>query len=428
MAQCPIFTLFSLRPAFPPVPRQSLLPARRTGPARTANRQRPHNWTNSPNSLLNLADGNESSGFTDSHPDAAPAGGAGGEGPGTAEDQLVPRKLRTRRAGAFFRLAALILAGLGGPTRSPAQTSLPPLWDALPPSVPVPAKAPSTSLVFPDGGFPDYLNSPGGSIPTRVALPGLGDLYPPLMPTPAEYDQRGLVPRGVQQPPGVPELFRPTAPPLPDYFYQPGYYYDPTGIGARPLADYGPPGHAPREDPQGEAPGVPQFTPITPPEPITAEERQKFVTRGEFPGSFLVPGTNTSFRFRGFVRLVALYDFNPIDLKDQFVTSFIPVPQQHGENFNLSARISRIALETWTPTTFDQWTVHTFIDVDFISGPDQSFSGGSNFFRLRNAFADFGYFRLASRTQCSRTARRGRAPWTSPGRAASSASAFRRPE
>ena len=260
--------------------------------------------------------------------------------------------------------------------------------------MPVPAKAPSTSLVFPDGGFPDYLNSPGGSIPTRVALPGLGDLYPPLMPTPAEYDQRGLVPRGVQQPPGVPELFRPTAPPLPDYFYQPGYYYDPTGIGARPLADYGPPGHAPREDPQGEAPGVPQFTPITPPEPITAEERQKFVTRGEFPGSFLVPGTNTSFRFRGFVRLVALYDFNPIDLKDQFVTSFIPVPQQHGENFNLSARISRIALETWTPTTLCQWTVHTFIDVDFIRGPDQSFSGGSNFFRLRNAFADFGYFRL----------------------------------
>jgi hypothetical protein len=139
---------------------------------------------------------------------------------------------------------------------------------------------------------------------------------------------------------------------------------------------------------------VPEFTPIYPPEPITTEERQKFVTRGVFPGSFLVPGTDTSFRLRGFVRLVALYDFNPIDLKDQFVTSFIPVPQQHGENFNLSARISRIGLETWTPTTFDQWTVHTFIDADFINGPDQSFSGGSNPFRLRNAFVDFGYFRL----------------------------------
>jgi hypothetical protein len=31
------------------------------------------------------------------------------------------------------------------------------------------------------------------------------------------------------------------------------------------------------------------------PAPITPEERQKFVTRGIFPGSFLVPGTNTSF-------------------------------------------------------------------------------------------------------------------------------------
>jgi hypothetical protein len=91
------------------------------------------------------------------------------------------------------------------------------------------------------------------------------------------------------------------------------------------------------------------------------------------------------------VRLVGVYDFNPILLKDQFVTSTIPVPQQHGENANLSARISRIGLETWTPTTFHDWTVHTFIDADFINGVEQ---GGPNPFRLRNAWVDFGYFRL----------------------------------
>src|SRR5262249_19331625 len=200
-------------------------------------------------------------------------------------------------------------------------------------------------------------------------------------------------PRDVQEVPGVGQLFRWSSAPLPDYVYQP-VYYDTPGIGARALADYAPPGYQPRVDPQGETPGVPEFTPLYPPAPVTPEERAKFVPRGIFPGSFLVPGTNTSFRLRGFVRLVGLYDFNPIGLKDQFVTSFIPVPQQHGENANLSARISRIGLETWTPTGIFEWTVHTFIDMDFINGPDQSFSGGSNPFRLRNAFVDFGYFRL----------------------------------
>jgi hypothetical protein len=78
-------------------------------------------------------------------------------------------------------------------------------------------------------------------------------------------------------------------------------------------------------------------------------------------------------------------DTDPIFFRDQFITSGIPAPQQHGQNFNVSARISRTGLETWTPTTFDQWTVHTFIDADFISGAEQTFSGGSNFFRLRSA-------------------------------------------
>jgi hypothetical protein len=180
---------------------------------------------------------------------------------------------------------------------------------------------------------------------------------------------------------------------LPDYVYQPAYYQTP-GIGARALADYAPPGYQPRVDPQGEAPGVPEFTPLYPPAPVTPEERDKFVTRGLFPGSFLVPGTNTSFRLRGFARLVGIWDSNPIATKDLFITSAIPVPQAHGENFNVSARISRIGLDTWTPTSFNEWTIHTFIDADFLNGASQDVSAGSNPFRLRNAWVDFGYFRL----------------------------------
>jgi hypothetical protein len=112
------------------------------------------------------------------------------------------------------------------------------------------------------------------------------------------------------------------------------------------------------------------------------------------PGSFLVPGMNTSFRLRGFVRLAALGDFDPIGSTDSFATNTIPVPQEEGQNFNMSARISRFALETWTPTDFCDWNVHTFIEGDFFNGPAQAAGGGGNPFRLRHAYVDFGYFRF----------------------------------
>jgi hypothetical protein len=178
---------------------------------------------------------------------------------------------------------------------------------------------------------------------------------------------------------------------MPNYFYRPSYY-DTPGIGARALADYAPPGYEARE--WQDAPGAPEFTPIPAPVPVTPEERQKFVTRGLFPGSFLVPGTNTSFRFRGFVRLTGLYDFDPIGSRDDFVTNTIPVPQRGGQNENFAARYSRFALETWTPTPINEWNVHTFIEGDFFNGPGQAVGGGGNPFRLRFAFVDFGYFRI----------------------------------
>lgn len=119
-----------------------------------------------------------------------------------------------------------------------------------------------------------------------------------------------------------------------------------------------------------------------------------FVTRGMMPGSFLVPGTNTSFRLRGFVRLSAFEDLEPIGTPDAFVTNAIPVPQESGQNYNMSARISRFAIESWTPTTFHEWNVHTFIEGDFFNGAGQAAGGGGNPFRLRHAFVDFGYFRF----------------------------------
>src|SRR5262249_26785513 len=160
--------------------------------------------------------------------------------------------------------------------------------------------------------------------------------------------------------------------PITELLPRPGELYDPPplpsasyllpAVGPHEYADYAPPGYEAREGEEGQAPGVPEFTPITAPAPVTPEERNKFVTRGLAPGSFLVPGTSTSFRLRGFVRLTGLYDFTPIGSRDDFVTNTIPVPQQSGQNYNRPARYSRFALETWTPTPIFEWNVHTFIE------------------------------------------------------------------
>jgi hypothetical protein len=192
-----------------------------------------------------------------------------------------------------------------------------------------------------------------------------------------------------QDAPGA-DITRLPAPP-PDYIYDPDYYLRPYG-GVRPLADYAPPGYEARDF--QSAPGEPEFERITPPPLLSPEETGKFVTRGLYPGSFLVPGVNTSFRLRGFVRLAMLYDFDPVGLPDAFVPNTIPVPEQIGQNFNVSGRISRFALETWTPTSFRDWNLHTFIEGDFFNGLGQAAGGGGNPFRLRHAFFDFGYFRF----------------------------------
>ena len=186
------------------------------------------------------------------------------------------------------------------------------------------------------------------------------------------------------------DTYRRTAPQFPSYYFNPAYYNTPD-IGARALPDYAPGGYEPRD--YQDAPGVPEFSRITTPVRVSTGSGN-YVTQGMFPGSFLVPGSTTSFRFRGFARLMALGDFNPIGSTDAFVPNTIPVPQEEGRNFNVSARMSRFGLESWTPTTFRDWNVHTFIEGDFFNGPAQAAGGGGNPFRLRHAFVDFGIFRF----------------------------------
>lgn len=297
------------------------------------------------------------------------------------------------RTTAFLRRTAGVLVCLAVVSSVRAQAPEP----APPPAPVAPSAAPASSYessrpsqVFPEGGFPDTYLTPEGAIPPTPKPPAPGG-YPVLQPASSDYPPGGYYRREQQDGPGVPEFYRPSVVPLPPYYYRPDYYERPV-IGPRSVIEYAPPGYEARD--QQVAPGTPEFTPITPPVPVSPEEREKFVTRGIFPGSFLVPGTNTSFRLRGFVRLMGLYDFDPIGVRDAFVTNTIPVPQTEGQNYNMSARMSRIAFESWTPTPFKEWNVHTFVEGDFFNGLGQAPGGGGNPFRLRHAFIDFGYFRL----------------------------------
>jgi len=269
-------------------------------------------------------------------------------------------------------------------------------WAQFPPPSPPLTQTPRQAIlpefsgpsqVFPDGGFPKLSPTSEVSIP-NTTVQQLDPLIAPRAQGTQESQQEG--PGAVPYPAAPASLFKPGE--LYTPLALPKFDYNLPAIGPHEYADYAPYGYEAREF--QDAPGAPEFTPITPPADVTPEEARKFLTRGLSPGSFLVPGTNTSFRLRGFVRATGLYDFNPIGSRDDFVTNTIPVPQQTGQNYNVSARYSRFALETWTPTPVFDWNVHTFIEGDFFNGPAQAAGGGGNAYRLRFAFVDFGYFRI----------------------------------
>jgi hypothetical protein len=250
------------------------------------------------------------------------------------------------------------LLGLGVANAAWSQEQVPPPQPApaaQPAGTPIPAELPPPSRVFPDGGFPTGPAAEGTS-PDKPAQPGPSGLYAPL-PVPA------------------PDYSRP-------------------GVGVRPYSDYAPPGYQ-RLDPQGGL-GASLYGPIPVPAPEeipTTLERDKFVTRGLFPGSYLIPGTNTSWKLYGFARLDGMFDFNPIGGTDSFVVAQIPVPQGRGQNVALDPRYSRLGLDTWTPTSLFDWTVHTRIEVDFFNGNNSGLFG-SYPLRLRYAYIDYGPFRL----------------------------------
>lgn len=77
------------------------------------------------------------------------------------------------------------------------------------------------------------------------------------------------------------------------------------------------------------------------------------VTRGDHPGTFNIPGTNTSVKIGGYVKADFIYDIGP-ENGDSFAASAIPADGTAGDRrsgkFRAHARQTRLNFSTWTPT------------------------------------------------------------------------------
>jgi hypothetical protein len=115
------------------------------------------------------------------------------------------------------------------------------------------------------------------------------------------------------------------------------------------------------------------------------------VVGGDAPGTWKLPGSDTSISFSGYVKSDFIYDLGR-DVGDTFCVSCIPVDNSANNNADgnvrLHARQSRFRFDSRTPTDWGQ--LKTRIEGDFFgTGGNERFSN-SNSFRLRHAWGQLG--------------------------------------
>lgn len=119
------------------------------------------------------------------------------------------------------------------------------------------------------------------------------------------------------------------------------------------------------------------------------------VVGGDKPGSFRLPGSNTSVAIGGYAKLDLIYDFDE-QRGDSWSVGSIALdgtnPENQDGNFRMHARQSRLWVRTWTPTDWGEFSTH--IEGDFMS-PASEMAGNqivtnSAGFRLRHAYGQLG--------------------------------------
>lgn len=123
--------------------------------------------------------------------------------------------------------------------------------------------------------------------------------------------------------------------------------------------------------------------------------------KGSFPGSIRIPGTNTSVRLYGFVRLTGTYDFEGRNRAPFQNSNAVPLTRgpaaRQGGDFALSARYSRLGFETRTDSAWGP--VRSVVEMDFGGAQSTASTTSQNSWipRLRHAYVEAGGF-LAGQT------------------------------
>lgn len=118
------------------------------------------------------------------------------------------------------------------------------------------------------------------------------------------------------------------------------------------------------------------------------------VTGGEFPGSWKLPGSDTSISFSGYVKADAFFTMNAPStaIGDSFAVTAIPLAgsaaNKQGGDFRMHSRQSRIRFDSRTPT--DWGSLRTRIEGDFFGPAGNQRVSNSDSFRVRHAYGQLG--------------------------------------
>jgi hypothetical protein len=119
------------------------------------------------------------------------------------------------------------------------------------------------------------------------------------------------------------------------------------------------------------------------------------VQAGDLPGSFKIPGTNTSFKLGGFIAVEAVKELNGGGMFGNITSNLNTVPiegsaqSSRSGQLTLSARRSRLQLLTLTRGTA-LGDVSGLVEADFVGAGGTEYSTNSSGLRLRLAYAKVG--------------------------------------
>lgn len=148
-----------------------------------------------------------------------------------------------------------------------------------------------------------------------------------------------------------------------------------------------------------EAPVKTAAAAATPTNPANPGEG-KPVVGGSMPGSFKLPGSETSVKFGGYAKLDAIEDVGGAYGAQYANFANIPLSNngaaRQGSQFNMHARQSRLNMETRTPSAAGE--VKTFLEVDFFgSARGNANTTNGEGLQLRQAYGQVGHV-LAGQT------------------------------